>query len=399
MRNLRPNRRWLGVATTSAALFLLTIGNSRGADPVLEKIVADWKARQDRMQSVRYHVTGDFILPKGQGRGDNGEPLGADIPPHDVSSPEDWIVLLDFRTNRHRIENRWQGYNAKRNVFSPHEFITAFDGKEVRAADPREANTSANSQPSPNAPDVTITTGNLQKTGLSTDLTPLFLGHGVVFAGGASPLWAGHLKTQPDLDEFSVGGEAVQEGRKCVVLRTEPTHTGNGPLNYEMWVDPERESAVVHYAIVVDGKDSSAFDIDYQQTPQGWLPANWKHVLHDGSKQGGILNMVRMRVAEFTADPPVADADFHIEARPGMRVRVFNYKEGSVMQDEDFMPKEYRVRPDGGWNEIVDGFERQAPGPLAPSPWWWTALIPIGFAAVWLWMSWKRRRSAGAAAR
>jgi hypothetical protein len=237
----------LRLGALSVGLVVLACGPAlaQAPDPQIERIFAAWRGRQERFQSVRYRTAGEMIQPKGSALDDSGVHVGDDVPPHDVSYDAKRVLLLDFKNNRHRLERTEQVGVFGSSVVHTESTTVVSDGKTQTGATPRDANTTPNYQPPPENPDVTIVRGNMEKVAFPTDLWPLFAGHGVIRAGRTARYCPGRLKSTPDPEEFHLQGRGVQEGRPCVVLRTEAEQNYRGPLFDELWVDAERDGAVV----------------------------------------------------------------------------------------------------------------------------------------------------------
>jgi hypothetical protein len=124
------------------------------------------------------------------------------------------------------------------------------------------------------------------------------------------------------------------------------------------------------------------------------MPESWTSVVYLDDRPGKAQFVQRIRVEEMEVNPPVSDADFKVEIRPGMKVRQFTYTGSGPLNEDDVMSsKEFRVGSDGAWNEIVNGVEQP------PSrPWWWWAaglLIPAVGLVAWLVWRVRRRRARG----
>ncbi len=99
-------------------------------DPRIEKVLADWKKRQERVKTVRYHVVGGVTITK--------EAIIQDKQvekiPYDPAKVVDvhlkWEckLLLDFQSNRHRVEHFQQTYHVPTGQIDLDTFLGVFDG-------------------------------------------------------------------------------------------------------------------------------------------------------------------------------------------------------------------------------------------------------------------------------
>ncbi len=181
----------------------------------------------------------------------------------------------------------------------------------------------------------------------------------------------------------------MQAGRRCLVLRDEPLDLlDERPTFDEFWVDCERDSAVLRKKMWSAGRLCSDDEISYRATAQGWLVSDWKSTFF--SPKGGTFELLRMRATEVVPEPPVEDGDFRVAIEPGMIVRESTPAGGASV---GATRKNYRVRPDGGWNEIVNGVEKPSRGPLGG---WASWVYGLGgafaaiVAALLVWRRWRR---------
>ena len=383
-------RTALVLTACTAALLLGSPARAQQPDPRLDKIFADWQNRRERIKTIRYHASGERVWPKGSfGDPLTERPLGPDSPPTDISCPMSVTMLLDFTTNRHRLVLDEVTYSQDQRQFLPRSVTTiVFDSKELTAQTSWPDGKPANDT----NPDVTIASGNMRSCGFTVEYWPLFLGHGIIALMTEHHILPGRLTKPNEKEIYHVQGEGVYAGRPCVVLRTEAVEYSSVGYD-ELWVDPARESAVVRQLYYDEDKPVMDIQVDYQQTAKGWLPRGWTEIYP--RKNGQTVWVLRMHVDDVEIDPPVKDADFRVDVKPGMLVQRLNYP-GSPDQIVGVAPDSerlYRVGPGGEWNEIVHGVEQKAQWPS----YLWAGLIVLaaGFgAAALLWWRSKRRRAA-----
>jgi hypothetical protein len=357
-------------------------------DPRLERIFADWQNRRERIKRVRYRVSGEHVLPKGSfGDPNTGQPLGPDSPPHDISWPKIVVLLLDFTTNRHRLEEEEQPYGQTHGQFLPKRVsTTVFDSKELWT----QLNRPAGVRPDPKTPDVYEVSGNMRGQAFGSDYWPLFVGHGIVPLTTLGHVLPGRLLVTPEKDVYHIHGEGVYASRACVVLRTEAYEFGNKVGLDELWVDIGRESAILRQVAHSNDKIVTDIQIEYQDSRAGSLPQRWS-ITH-AHTDGQVFSIERMHVDDLEIEPPVRDADFHVDVKPDMIVQQISIpgSPDQVTMPQPTLGRLFRVGSNGSWNEIVGGVEQNARWPIYLVGAVILLLAGAGAAVV----LWRRRRRA-----
>jgi hypothetical protein len=117
-------------------------------------------------------------------------------------------------------------------------------------------------------------------------------------------------------------------------------------------------------------------DIQYQQTPHGWLPEQWTLTNHNAGGPPGLT--WRMRVEAIQAEPTLADADFDLPTAPGMRVEEVEF--GDTLHPLA-MPKQaarvYQIDERGGRTEVPDVFHRPRSLQEPKGRWKWAVLAAL----------------------
>jgi hypothetical protein len=376
--------------SATAALFTGRPAEAQGSDPRLEKVFTDWQKRYDRIKTVRYRVTGERVIAKGSNTDDAGRPLVPESPPKDIVEEDRLLFLLDFTTNRHRLERSEKIWLHQTGTFVPRVAISVFDGAACKGAMPRDENTSPDFTSPASQPDVTICTGNLKTLGFEPVYWPIFSAHGIITAYGDSA-FPGKLSPSQDKESFLVQGEGVRSGRPCLVLRTEPREGGRTSYD-ELWVDVARDSAVVRQLQVVNDVPITDQEVDFQEVSGSWLPSQWTFTARVGRR---TIYTERLRVDEVEVGPAVSKADFQIDVRPGMLVEQTQLggTPDHPMSSQAATTKYFHVDANGSWNEVVDGVEQKRSWAWL---WWPVALAVAGLGA---WAMWRFRRRKAAAAR
>jgi hypothetical protein len=381
----------LTIGLVWAAVSLLLVCRATAGpppDPRLEKILADWQNRRERMKTVRYRVSGQHTRPKGTFTDSyTGKSLGPEAPPHDITWPKSIKLLLEFRTSRCRLEEDEQPYSQTQGLFPPKRVTTmVFDSGELSSLNLRAPGTPADIK----RPDVSVVSGNMRGMAFRADYWPFFLGHGIV-AMTDEYILPGRFTKALDKDVYHVHGEGVFANRACVVLRTEARKHSNVTFD-EYWVDLGRDSAVLRQVIYVNDKIWTDIQVNYQETRAGWLPQDW--TISHTHINDVAFSIDRMHVDEVEINPMVTDADFRVEVKPGMIVRRTSV---SGSPDQITIPKPNPDRPlfrvtQNGSLQTVNG-----PEPRSLWPYYFgggTVIILGASAAAVFWWRRKKLRSA-----
>jgi hypothetical protein len=352
----KPLMMLVACAATAALLFVRSTAAEPAPDLRLDKILADWQQRRERIKTIRYRTSGKHIRPKGSFTDPyTGKPLGQDAPPHDITWPKSITLLLDFTTNRHRLEEDEQPYGLTQGEFLPRRVTTTvFASKELWTSLLRPAGAPANSK----SPDVYVVSGNMRGQAFRSVYWPFFLGHGIVALTTQQHILPGRLAGPLEEDIYHVHGEGVFANRPCLVLRTGTWEYGTTGFD-ELWVDPERESAVLRQVAYVNDKVSMDIQIDYQETRGGWLPHSW--TISDAYGDGRVFSIDQMQVDELAIDPAVTDADFHVDVKADQIVQRLSVpgSPDQITQPHPTPGPVFHVGVDGSWNEVVGSKERR----------------------------------------
>jgi hypothetical protein len=389
--NAIASSRWRLWLLLVGLLLLTPVVRAQPPDARVTRVLADWKRRQQAFQTIRYSITGQVIRAKGSIPDDMGRPSNPPRPSRDVTEPMEHRVLLDFAKQRFRWEKQESAFLPDQDKVFPRVSTSVYDRTDCTTGWPRADNTQSDVFRDPLWPDVSIVRkpedGHLVTNGLGLPLGPLLLGHGLMRGIAVRA----RFQQEFNAEDFQVHGEGVQAGRRCLVLRDQPLDLlDDRPSFDEFWVDCERDSAVLRKKMWSAGWLCSDDEIAYQATEQGWLVSDWKSTFF--SPEGRTVYVTRMRVAEVVPEPAVEDGDFRVAIEPGMIVQELTpFGDNSLGASR----KDYRVRPDGGWNEIVNGVEKQSRG--LPGGWasWAFGLGGGTFlllVALLVWRRWRRGR-------
>jgi hypothetical protein len=349
--------RFLAVCLFGMGGTLLLSDTAAGepTDARLEKILADWQKRQHRFQTVQYEVRGERKLPKGTydsflaatRMGGSKNP----VPPQNLSAPLSITLLLDFEKGRHRRENKDSTFHLDSGKLFPQVERDIFNGSVMKGHTPREENRLLGAK----APEMTIVSGNMKNGEFLSSYFPMFFAHGRIYTN-MEPILPGRLRNKPDPDYLYLHGTGVHEGRVCSIVRTQ-TLKRTGSSFSEYWVDTARDSAIVRYLTYSDNKPMEDLTIRYRESPAGWLPESWRWNLY---MMGHLLYSDNMRVEKMLANPPVKDADFEMEIRPGM---IVEERTVHATQHPLTTPKStisvYQAKEKSGREELPDPYHRK----------------------------------------
>jgi hypothetical protein len=324
--SVQNRRSWITASVPLA--FLLWAGGMqvKCAQPVMEQVVIDWQHRQQRVRNIRYVLRGEALVPKGK----VGEVLmqKRTVPEEDTKYEKKILLLLDFDSDRMRREVNGQTFDMQKGGLVPYERTELFDGSLSKVFMPR------NPQNPPELDADLYLIGRDQQGGVHFELGefPIFLAHGIVPTELKDTL-VGSMTTPKHLllplkqGAFTIHGRGLRAARECLVLRTQGDPQTR--IVYEYWIDLARESAIVQMNSYINGMMDYTIEIDYQETPHGWLPISWvKRQNTDKDPNGvGIQSPAWIeqdcsyRVVELLANQDLQRDDFEIELKPGLIVR------------------------------------------------------------------------------
>ena len=365
-------------------------------DPRLGKARADWKARREGIKTARYAVKGTKTTYKAAFNLIAIE-LGRAPAKDDVTEPlDEFTLLLDFVNSRHRLQQHHIA-NAPDIDVKVNDVSTAvFDGNRQTALT-HDAEFGTN--PAGEKVTASIISGNLRCYPFREGLhTPLFLGHGVVQIHDQDMIYPGKLVFEPEVEFLHVHGVAIHEGRTCIVLRAPTRRAGTNETCREFWVDPTRDSAVLRQRTLTNQVADGDFEIRFEKQGPHWLVKGWTRVerlpLRDGTSV--TFRKETMTVTAISVDPNVTDKDFQVQIEPGMRVDTFEVSEPMIVSDPGsykiLEKKNYRVLPNGSWQEITvdNGVERPR---FSMWNWWYVPAVPmVGVAVYVAWRRWSTRK-------
>ena len=317
--------------------------------PPIERAIEGWGKRLDLLPVIRYQLEGTRTWTKGS-LNDHAKNIpielaGLDMPAEDVIAKFERTVLFDFSRNRYRIDWDEPDYDMETRSLFRIRCNYAFDGRDLYSRILENTTPGMGIGKAKKHVDVIVSHGLLPMGIFTINYMPLFVAHGIISYGENRPL-AGQLIARPRLKDFLYHGTAVHKGRTCTLFRTVRSADENGS---ELWVDLEREAAVVKAIRSPGPHPTSQLEINYALTPDGWLPTDWTREQFDN----GVLTFAeRVRVEKVEPRPAVSDDDYRIKLTPGLYVRDCTYFIDPQTKKYKNTSRYYREEPSGVATEL-----------------------------------------------
>jgi hypothetical protein len=205
-------------------------------------------------------------------------------------------------------------YAGKKLIFYPRYEVTCFDGKDYVSYTPRKENTSAAYTPSANQPDVTFRPNRQGGHNFLPDDRPILFAHGIV---PYDPITLENLRASVKPAMLNYDRKEKKDGRLYHVLKTQARGNTNQIVD-EVWVDPERESAIGYWKSWVNGNLSNSLSIEYVDRKGVWLPREWSSSIYD---EGGQVGRYHHHVVkEAVVNSVLKQADFRIPIKPDVLI-------------------------------------------------------------------------------
>lgn len=362
------------------ALLLATATAAIAAEPVVTTTLADWKWRLIKVKSARYVVEGtteDLIHAAGR------------------KQPLKMTILLDLEKRRVRIVREGligfgadtpdPPFDAPFVRFVPSTDHKLFDGRVMHHFGARGGELDGPVHR------VFQYKGNLSQHVLHQEMWPILIGHGIV------PLvrkMARPDKWPADHDPETLydRGATTLSGRTCAVIGSVPPNEVV-TLWDELFVDRDRQSAVLRLVNHVKKQPSIRLDTTYAEGPAGWMPAKWTYAQHRNDGQLVRSDIMTVTAAEF--DVPVADADFTVVLHPGDELTVAEYAQPGLGVSTQSPALTTSIIGEHGLRTTISetGFKTPEGKELPPNkPTWFYWLIPLPLLIGIAWVLWRRRR-------
>jgi hypothetical protein len=306
-------------------------------DPAfLEKAIAAWRAREERIKSFDFSWAGDELqTPR------NVTPTRDKkaLPPKGHGMARMRLALDD--NSRVRFEYEGQRWSEEERRFVPSRTLETFSGS-------RRTLLFAKGHSFPNAH---ISESNAGRAARDVRCLPLFLALRSVTLPFAR--FAGN-------ELIATDQEGIVNGRRCRILKQK---------HETVWIDPERDFTPVRYFQSRENELAWAVEIDYANDKRhGWVPKSWK-VVHT-SPSGEITDSMLATVSHYIINGDFAEDEFDILFPEGTWVN--NYVTGEEhivreggrkrrIREGEYDGKNYEALrqsdpPDESWSLAIIGF-------------------------------------------
>jgi hypothetical protein len=284
---------------------------------VVEQVINDWQKKAARTDGVLYKLEGTVTFTKGHFSRAFSDlvPAAVPVPLEDYTDKIKTNWHIDLNKNWYRKEIWTPIFYTGKLIFYPRYEVTCFDGEDYVRFTPRKENTSAAHTPSAKQPDVMFIPNRQGAHNFFPADYPILFAHGIVPYG---PISLENMRASVKPAILNYDRKEKKDGRLYHVLKTQAR--GNAfQIVEEIWVDPERESAIGHWKRWVKGRLSNSLSIEYVDRKGVWLPREWSSWMYDdvGGQVGLYHHIV---VKEAVLNPVLKQADFRIKLRCDMVV-------------------------------------------------------------------------------
>jgi hypothetical protein len=287
----------------------------------VQRFVRALAERTQQVNSARFELSGRIILTA-QSR-QNRKTAGKYYPARDESGDFHEVALLDFVRNRFRQD--YQGFEMFVNDDGVGESATirrvhTFDGFDMYTLHPR---TSENQRMYRDAPtdqpvgdkwDVEKSEKKMPASVFFFELYP------ILYACGRLPdpsvNYTITSRPQYSTGDFRLMGIATIDGIKCMVIRwVRPPVTG---IYCEWYADASDPARLVRCTWFANGKSNYELQIQYpvgSRVAKSWVYRDFHNP--NPARTNKLVKERQYKVDSYQFDPPLADADFSPDLKPG----------------------------------------------------------------------------------
>lgn len=253
-----------------------------GDDVSMDQIVAAWRSRQKRTQSVMFDWKAKMTYAQGS--------LGSHQPPNDLTYFDPSVILM-IDGVRIRYEHQQMNFKARLEGKEVSRYISTFDG-EVSAD-----HTTAGSK-------YDWAIGIVSDKEEYNDIGNLHLRPVLLWCRPFYP----KLRSP---DDFRITEERpVVDGREVVVIKTPPR--GPGLTSQHCWVDPKRDFCIVRWQMTTADKLAIDVTIRYREDAvHSWVPSSWA-ILVLNPDDGKLQTASHAEVTQYTINEPIVSKMFQL---------------------------------------------------------------------------------------
>jgi hypothetical protein len=339
--------------------------------PDLEKVLIDWRVRQEKSTSAHYQMKGARTIPKGQiSKGMDPEfPEGQIIPSTDITLQIQRKFVLDFDNHRLVQEKRYFIFRNDELKFVPWYSLSLFDGDVLREFEPTEKLTSPDYSPDPLRVEVRKIKVNVNDLLLDREQFPIFFAHGLVPSGSQASLILKKENFPITHDQFFVDRTQLLGDIPCIIVKSKVAENG---IQFEYWVDPSRKSAIIKSIIYRNLKPLIQIEnIEHKMTEWGWVPETWvcNYVVDSGRE---IESSEKLVVTAVSINQSFSKSDFQGQ-----------YSQGMIVQDLG-TNQYYRVDSEGQLKKVT---RKELIDDKPPILWWRYGVLVLVcvFSGILLW--------------
>ncbi len=298
-------------------------GSQKPPVPSIEQIAAAWKARQERLRSIRIQWTETELIPKGfrpriLNRGKQGRTQVDILPPTDTAIECTWSELISGTMLR---MNRDGPYWHPERQLNWDTGVATFDGEVAKMFFDEKSTGEMH--------------GFIDREARNPNYDcSLFVPIAFAFRpsepnmGGRNPA---DYRVMPDTETI--------DGKACVVLTGGP----RGPFGATLWLDPQRDYIPLRFQ--ERGPNDRTFEISYQKDHvYGWVPLEWTYIDVGGTSRR-LFGWSNAKVTAYTINADIPRSEFQFDFPVGTYVTDLRAAESNDME-------RYIVR-EGGKKRII----------------------------------------------
>ena len=281
-----------------------------------QQVLKSWSERRDRFDTLHAEIVADAFRPKGYlnfFKETLRDPPEGDVPAEDHRFEERVTHYLDLSGERSRSEIWGETFNATAHEYRPVRRNLLQNGREWIEYTPiKDRGDDFRKMEYERGTEIRMGDAGFKPISFPVLWTAGLMNwvkRPVSFESGPPPSAETHRPA----------GFVERDGRRLLVVRENADRAGRAEPT--LWVDPQREGAVVYYERIASGGGWKIDVVNKQRNELGWTPVRWTatHLDPNGSPlliQEAVLDLLE-------ANEPFEDALFEAEPEEGQMVRQF----------------------------------------------------------------------------